>query len=177
MCIFKALPKKKVVYIQIWAICSMSSGCFCAGDSICWSGYLHREQVCMLMRAAVGQDSSSSHISPPPLCPLVRWGCWQANLSSGDIEDPCEVSCCNFCLYHPPPTSTLILKSSFSYTFLYLFCLETKHCLGFCGEGRGCNISLCSFLSCVDFLQLPAVCFIQRPPYVAQGCWKTPMFT
>lgn len=31
-----------------------------------------------------------------------------------------------------PPTSTLILKSSFSYTFLYLFWLETKHCLGFC---------------------------------------------
>lgn len=50
-------------------------GSFGAGDSICWSGYLHREQVCMLMRAAVGQDSSSSHISPPPLCPLVRWGC------------------------------------------------------------------------------------------------------
>lgn len=28
--------------------------------------------------------------------------------------------------------------------------------------------------SCVDSLQLPAVCFLQRPPYVTQTCWKLP---
>lgn len=68
----------------------------------------------MLMKAAVGQDSSSSSplIPPPshpPLCPLVRWGCRQANLSSRDIKNPCEVSCCNFCLFTPASTTTLLI--------------------------------------------------------------------
>lgn len=65
----------------------------------------------MLMKAAVGQDSFSSPIlvSPPPFpfllplpsVPFSDRGADKANLSSGDIKNPCEVSCCNFCASKP----------------------------------------------------------------------------
>lgn len=56
-CVYAKLCKAKLFTFK-FGLFALWSERFWAGDSICWSGFLHREQVRMLMRAAVGQDSS-----------------------------------------------------------------------------------------------------------------------
>lgn len=83
----------------------------------------------MLMKAAVGQGSFSSPIlvSPPPFpfllplpsVPFSDRGADKANLSSGDIKNPCEVSCCNFCASKPHDLFLIPLFLTCSLFFFY----------------------------------------------------------
>lgn len=125
--------RQKSVYVWIWACVRVCSSRMSASVYVEGTASVGLRVAPQGAGAHVNEGSCWTGLLPPypsslpPLCPLVRWGCWQANLSSGDIKNPCEVSCCNF---WPPPKK----KPSLSFLIpLFLTCssfdflFTTKH--------------------------------------------------
>ena len=117
----------------------------CKGGHLLASQYLHREQVRMLMKAAVGQDSSSDSLllspplplSLPPPSPLSP--CQMGVLTSQPLlqghKEPMWSQLLQLLSLNPPPQPTHSFLIPFFLTCSsFNFFISTQHCLFFCSS-------------------------------------------